>query len=70
MHRGGDRGRAGLVWAYTLAWFLVNDRVKLAAYRWLDRYPRPSDGSLDGYLYFHLGEEPAFHAVPFHEAPQ
>ena len=32
--------RAGLVWAYALAWFLVNDRVKLATYRWLDRHPR------------------------------
>jgi H+-transporting ATPase len=32
-------GRAGLVWAYALAWFGVNDRVKLAAYRWLDRHP-------------------------------
>lgn len=28
-----------------------------------------SDGSLDGYLYFYLGDESAFHAVPFHEAP-
>jgi len=25
-----------LVWGYALAWFLVNDRVKLAAYRLLD----------------------------------
>jgi H+-transporting ATPase len=24
------------VWAYALAWFLVNDRVKLAAYRIFD----------------------------------
>jgi hypothetical protein len=28
------------------------------------------DGSLDGYLYFHLGDESAFGAVPFDEAPQ
>jgi len=27
---------AGLVWAYALAWFFVNDSVKLAAYRILD----------------------------------
>jgi H+-transporting ATPase len=27
---------ASLVWAYALAWFVVNDRVKLAAYRILD----------------------------------
>jgi len=27
---------AGLVWGYALAWFLVNDGVKLAAYRILD----------------------------------
>jgi H+-transporting ATPase len=26
-------GWALLVWAYSMAWFLVNDRVKLAAYR-------------------------------------
>jgi H+-transporting ATPase len=25
-----------LVWGYAIAWFLVNDRVKLAAYRLLD----------------------------------
>jgi H+-transporting ATPase len=35
-------GRAGLVWAYALAWFLVNDRVKLAAYGWLGRHPAAS----------------------------
>ena len=27
---------AGLVWAYAVVWFLVNDRIKLAAYYWLD----------------------------------
>jgi H+-transporting ATPase len=27
---------AGFVWAYALAWFLVNDRVKLLAYRIFD----------------------------------
>jgi H+-transporting ATPase len=32
---------AGLVWAYALAWFLINDRVKLAAYRILDPEGRP-----------------------------
>ena len=31
------------VWAYALAWFLVNDRVKLLAYRILDpAVPPPS----------------------------
>ena len=30
-------GWALLVWAYAIAWFLVNDRVKLAAYRIFDR---------------------------------
>ncbi|WP_240135009.1 HAD-IC family P-type ATPase [Streptomyces sp. MUM 178J] len=35
-------GRAGMVWAYALLWFLINDRVKLAAYHWLDRHPRAS----------------------------
>jgi len=28
---------AGIVWAYALAWFFVNDRVKLLAYRIFDR---------------------------------
>jgi len=27
------------VWGYALAWFLVNDRVKLAAYRYFDPQP-------------------------------
>ncbi len=31
---------AGLVWGYALLWFLVEDRVKLAAHDWLDRHPR------------------------------
>jgi H+-transporting ATPase len=31
---------AGLVWAYALLWFLVEDRVKLGAHRWLDHHPR------------------------------
>jgi len=31
---------AGLVWAYAVVWFLVNDRVKLATYYWLDHHPR------------------------------
>ena len=26
------------VWAYALAWFLVNDRIKLAAYRFFARF--------------------------------
>jgi len=30
---------AGLVWAYAVVWFLFNDRVKLAAYYWLDHQP-------------------------------
>jgi H+-transporting ATPase len=29
-------GWALLVWGYALAWFLFNDRVKLAAYRIFD----------------------------------
>jgi hypothetical protein len=27
---------AGVIWGYALIWFLLNDRVKLAAYRILD----------------------------------
>jgi H+-transporting ATPase len=30
-------GWAGFVWGYALIWFLINDRVKLLAYRVLDR---------------------------------
>jgi H+-transporting ATPase len=29
-------GRAAVVWGYALAWFMLNDRVKLIAYRTLD----------------------------------
>lgn len=31
---------AGIVWAYALFWFLIEDRVKLGAYHWLDHHPR------------------------------
>lgn len=34
-------GWAAFVWGYALVWFLVEDRVKLATYGWLDRH-RPS----------------------------
>jgi len=34
-------GWAGFVWAYALAWALVNDRVKLLAYRVLDPTKAP-----------------------------
>jgi H+-transporting ATPase len=34
-------GWAGFVWAYALAWFLVNDRVKLLAYRVFDPTSAP-----------------------------
>jgi H+-transporting ATPase len=30
-------GWAAAVWAYAIAWFLINDRIKLLAYRILDR---------------------------------
>ena len=36
-------GWAAFVWGYALIWFLVNDRVKLLAYRILD--PAKSDGT-------------------------
>jgi H+-transporting ATPase len=29
-------GWAAMVWAYALFWFLIEDRVKLAAHYWLD----------------------------------
>ncbi|MCC2275250.1 plasma-membrane proton-efflux P-type ATPase [Streptomyces sp. ET3-23] len=32
--------RAAIVWGYALFWFLIEDRVKLAAHRWLDHHPR------------------------------
>lgn len=31
------RGWAAVVWGYALFWFLVEDRVKLLTYAWLDR---------------------------------
>ena len=35
-------GWAAVVWGYAFAWFLVNDRVKLAAYRFIEhRNPKP-----------------------------
>jgi H+-transporting ATPase len=33
---------AGLVWAYALVWALINDRVKLLAYRIFDPIEKPS----------------------------
>jgi H+-transporting ATPase len=33
---------AAVVWTYALVWFLVNDRIKLLAYRILDRQAKPS----------------------------
>jgi H+-transporting ATPase len=30
-------GWAAAVWLYALAWFLINDRIKLAAYRMIDQ---------------------------------
>jgi H+-transporting ATPase len=35
-------GWAAMVWGYSLAWFLVNDRVKLLAYRIFDPVKAPS----------------------------
>ncbi len=34
-------GWAAFVWGYALAWFLVNDRIKLLAYHMLDRTEHP-----------------------------
>jgi H+-transporting ATPase len=34
-------GWAAFVWGYALAWFLVNDRVKLFAYRMFDPTAEP-----------------------------
>jgi len=44
-------GWAGFVWGYALAWFLVNDRVKLLAYRIFDAVkatPRPEAEAVAG----------------------
>jgi H+-transporting ATPase len=37
---------AGFVWAYALAWFLLNDRVKLLAYRIFDPVKAPSSAKI------------------------
>jgi H+-transporting ATPase len=34
-------GWAGAVWGYALAWFLINDWIKLAAYRTFHFGPSP-----------------------------
>jgi H+-transporting ATPase len=33
---------AGLVWAYAIVWALINDRIKLLAYRIFDPIQKPS----------------------------
>lgn len=41
-------GWAAVVWAYALIWFLIEDRVKLTTYHWLERHPKtpkPTHGS-------------------------
>jgi H+-transporting ATPase len=40
---------AGFVWVYALAWFLLNDRVKLLAYRIFDpvKVPSPAKNPVD-----------------------
>ena len=37
---------AGFVWGYALVWFLINDRIKLLAYKILDRKKVPSTTSV------------------------
>jgi H+-transporting ATPase len=37
---------AGFVWVYALAWFLLNDRVKLLAYRIFDPVKEPSSAKI------------------------
>ncbi len=61
-------GWAGFVWGYALAWFVVNDRVKLLAYRIFDpitaavhpeakaaRQPEASDRLRNGAIEDHQG---------------
>lgn len=36
-------GWAAVVWTYALFWFLVEDRVKLATYHWLDRHAKTAE---------------------------
>jgi H+-transporting ATPase len=40
--------KAAVIWAYALAWFLVNDEVKLGAYALLDRMCERSEKGLVG----------------------
>ncbi|TVT28365.1 plasma-membrane proton-efflux P-type ATPase [Amycolatopsis rhizosphaerae] len=37
---------AGVVWAYSLLWFVVEDRVKIAARNWLERHPAAAPSTL------------------------
>lgn len=41
-------GWAGFVWGYALIWALVNDRVKLLAYRILDPTSSKKDATANG----------------------
>ncbi|MCL6675117.1 hypothetical protein [Streptomyces panaciradicis] len=38
----GGWGWVAAVWGYAPFWFLAEDRVKLAVYRWLDHPPHPA----------------------------
>lgn len=49
---------AGVVWAYALFWFLVEDRVKLAIIRWLDTHPVRKGLKSNGFR-AHSGAPPA-----------
>ena len=44
VHDAARLGLGAFVWGYALAWFLVNDRVKLLAYRIFDPESKPSLG--------------------------
>jgi H+-transporting ATPase len=63
---------AVLIWAYALAWFLVNDRIKLLAYHLLDRHRSApiSTGSSSG-VHDLTGVRPAGRAgiAAIHELP-
>ncbi len=57
-------GWAGFVWAYAIAWALVNDRIKLLAYRFLDPTGRKQPSGTPPHTAAPVPESPERHAVP------
>lgn len=56
-------GWAGFVWGYALVWFLVNDRIKLLAYRVFDRARAEPAAAVAANAGAHVAPKPAAKAA-------